>query len=416
MRAVELSIIMPCLNEALTVGTCITKARGFLEREKIDGEIIVADNGSTDGSVELAEQLGARVVHVPERGYGRALSYGIREARGTFVIMGDSDDSYDFSGLAPFVARLREGCDLVMGNRFLGGIAPKAMPFMHRYVGNPMLSALGRSIYKARVCGDFYCGLRGFRKTSIERLHLQSPGMEFALEMVIKSALHSLKIAEVPTTLSPDGRDRAPHLRTYRDGWRSLRLYLLMSPRWIFGIPAMTLIALGILALLWFTMMPGALSDTVTATLTIFSGCLIALGYQALLLGIFAKLIAVEVGLHPPDLHLLWVFQKQKSLEWMLGGGAALAIGSGIFGIVVSVLWHRIGGTGPRELQALLRLIVLATTGILLGGETILAGFSFGLLHLLAQRRQFRWKRREDVGAKWGRRREDRAAAPSPAR
>ncbi len=207
---------MPCLNEAKTLPICIGKAKRFLEESGIDGEIIVADNGSSDGSREIAEEMGARVIPVPIKGYGAALSKGIHAANGDFVIMGDSDDSYDFSGLQPFVDELRKGHDLVMGNRFLGGISPGAMPFMHRFVGNPMLSALGRRIYAHDICGDFYCGLRGFRKESIQELRIQSTGMEFALEMIIKAQLYGLKITEVPTTLSPDGRHREPHLRTYR--------------------------------------------------------------------------------------------------------------------------------------------------------------------------------------------------------
>ena len=245
----ELSVVMPCLNEAKTLPACIRKAQTFLRESGVDGEVIVADNGSTDGSPEIARELGARVVPVPAKGYGAALSEGIYEALGTFVIMGDSDDSYDFSALQPFVDKLREGFDLVMGNRFLGGISEGAMPFMHRYVGNPMLSALGRRIYGNVVCQDFYCGLRGFRKDTITRLNIQSTGMEFALEMIIKAELYELKITEVPTTLSRDGRGRKPHLRTYRDGWRSLRLYLLMSPRWTFGIPGIILSTLGLATL-----------------------------------------------------------------------------------------------------------------------------------------------------------------------
>ena len=244
----ELTILMPCLNEARTLPGCINKAQLFLKEHGVPGEVIVADNGSTDGSVELAESLGARVVKVPVRGYGAALSAGTEAAAGKYVIMGDSDESYDFSALAPFVAKLREGYDLVMGNRYRGGISPGAMPPMHRYFGNPLLTALGRLFFSCRSCGDFYCGLRGFRKEAIETLALQSRGMEFALEMVIKSQMHGLRITEVPTTLSPDGRDRAPHLRRYRDGWRSLRFYLLMSPRWFFGYPGAILFIGGLIA------------------------------------------------------------------------------------------------------------------------------------------------------------------------
>ena len=226
MAEPELSILMPCLNEARTLGACISKAQNFLKKNGVSGEVIVADNGSTDGSIEIAAELNARVVNVPVRGYGAALAAGIEAAKGKYVIMGDSDESYDFSALTPFIDKLRQGYDLVMGNRFSGGIAPGAMPPMHRYFGNPLLTALGRLFFSCKESGDFYCGLRGFRKDAVQRLTLQSQGMEFALEMIIKAEMHGLRITEVPTTLSRDGRDRAPHLRRYRDGWRSLRFYL----------------------------------------------------------------------------------------------------------------------------------------------------------------------------------------------
>ncbi len=219
----ELTILMPCLNEAETIETCIRKARGYLERSGISGEIVIADNGSTDGSQAMAEALGARVIDVPVKGYGAALGAGIEAARGRYVIMGDSDDSYDFSRLDAFVEKLREGADLVMGNRFKGGIAPSAMPPLHRYLGNPVLSTIGRVFFRAPV-GDFHCGLRGFSRQAILGLKLNTPGMEFASEMVIKATIMGLKVTEVPTTLSPDGRSRPPHLRSWRDGWLHLKL------------------------------------------------------------------------------------------------------------------------------------------------------------------------------------------------
>ena len=237
---------MPCLNEARTLEGCIRKAQLFLRQEGVSGEVIVADNGSVDGSIEVAKNLNARVIRVLTRGYGATLAAGIETAAGKYVIMGDSDESYDFSALLPFMEKLRAGYDLVMGNRFRGGISPGAMPAMHRYFGNPFLTAVGRLFFSARECGDFYCGLRGFRKEAIQKLELQSRGMEFALEMVIKASLHQLRITEVPTTLSRDGRDRASHLRRYSDGWRSLRFYLLMSPRWFFGVPGVILLVVGI--------------------------------------------------------------------------------------------------------------------------------------------------------------------------
>ena len=229
----ELTILMLCLNEARTLAHCIDKARSFLTRAGIDGEIVVADNGSTDGSRTFAQSHGARVIEVATRGYGAALIAGIRAAQGRFVIMGDSDDSYDFSRLDGFVAALRNGAQLVTGNRFEGGIAPKAMPRLHRYLGNPVLSGIGRVFFRTPV-RDFHCGLRGFERNAILALDLCCPGMEFASEMVVKASLHGLRIAEVPTTLSPDGRGRPPHLRSWRDGWRHLRFLLIHAPQWLF--------------------------------------------------------------------------------------------------------------------------------------------------------------------------------------
>ena len=256
---------MPCLNEAETLASCIAKARSFLARSGIRGEVLVADNGSTDGSQALAAALGARVVDITERGYGSALKGGIRAARGRYVIMGDSDDSYDFSDLGLFVEKLREGYQLVMGNRFQGGIRPGAMPPLHRYFGNPILTILGRLFFSS-PCGDFYCGLRGFERRAILSLDLQAPGMEFALEMVVKATINKLRIAEVPTTLSPDGSSRPPHLRSWRDGWRSLRFYLLFSPRWLFLYPGTAMFLGGVLVMTWLLL--GAADNRCGSALT----------------------------------------------------------------------------------------------------------------------------------------------------
>jgi len=242
---VELTVVMPCLNEAETVATCVRKAMGFLAESGISGEVIVADNGSTDGSRQLAADAGARVVPIPERGYGNALMGGIIAARGEYVIMGDADDSYDFTNLMPFITELRKGNDLVMGNRFKGGIAPGAMPPLHRYLGNPVLSFIGRLFFPSAI-GDFHCGLRGFRRDSAIALGLQATGMEFASEMVVKATLAKQKVTEVPTTLVKDGRSRKPHLRSFRDGWRHLRFLLLFSPRWLFFYPGLVLLLVGL--------------------------------------------------------------------------------------------------------------------------------------------------------------------------
>ncbi len=245
--ACELTVLMPCLNEAETLGTCISKAKVSIKSLGLKGEVLIADNGSTDGSQDIARGLGARVVNVERKGYGNAIMRGIATAHGKYVIMGDSDDSYDFSTLGPFVEKLREGYDLVMGNRFLGGIQPGAMPPLHRYMGNPVLTTIGRLFFKS-PSGDFHCGLRGFKRKTILDLDLRTTGMEFASEMVVKASLHDLRITEVPTTLQPDGRTRPPHLRSWSDGWRHLRFLLLYSPRWLFLYPGILLIAFGLIA------------------------------------------------------------------------------------------------------------------------------------------------------------------------
>src|SRR5436190_15609282 len=283
--AIELSIVMPCLNEAETLATCIRKARLGMESAGVRGEIVIADNGSTDGSQRIAADLGARVVPVSEKGYGSALRGGIEAARGEYVIMGDADDSYDFSAIDAFVIKLREGFDLVMGNRFLGGIDPGAMPWKHRWSGNPILSAIGRLVFHSKS-GDFHCGLRGFRKDAYERLNLKTTGMEFASEMVVRASLMQLKIAEVPIRLHKDGRSRPPHLRSWRDGWRPLRFMLLYSPRWLFLMPGAVLFAASVLLALW--LLPGGrqIGGAVLDIHAVLVARLMAIGgYQIVVLG-----------------------------------------------------------------------------------------------------------------------------------
>jgi hypothetical protein len=302
------------------------------------------------------------------------------------VIMGDSDESYDFSALSPFVEKLREGYDLVMGNRFQGGIAAGAMPLMHRYFGNPFLTAVGRLFFSCKKCGDFYCGLRGFRKKAIQALELQSRGMEFALEMVIKSQMHGLQIAEVPTTLSPDGRDRAPHLRRYRDGWRSLRFYLLMSPRWFFGIPGLILLAGG--AFVSALLLSGpvkVMSVTFDYHTLLYSSSAILLGYQSILLFIFAKLMAVETGLHPLRTKF-WFLEHRRTLEQCVVIGLALMLVGVLLGILAARQWE-LTGFGPLRPELTIRFAICSVLFLLLGGQTLLAGFYFGLINLVAERR-----------------------------
>src|SRR6478672_4468445 len=353
----ELSIVMPCLNEARTLATCIKKAQLFLKEHGICGEVIVADNGSTDGSIGIADNLNARIVRARMRGYGAALAAGINAAKGKYVIMGDSDQSYDFSALLPFIEKLREGYDLVMGNRFRGGIAPDAMPLLHRYFGNPLLTAIGRLFFSCKECGDFYCGLRGFRKEAVQELELQSRGMEFALEMIVKAGMHRLRITEVPTTLSPDGRDRAPHLRRYRDGWRSVRFYLLMSPRWLFGIPGVILLIGGLLVSM--AILPGPLlvrSVRFDYHTLLYSTSAIVLGYQSLLLYAFAKLMAVEAGLDPRRARF-WILETRATLEWFVVIGAALSLVGVVLGIIAAGKWSR-SGFGNLHPTVTIRVVI----------------------------------------------------------
>lgn len=297
--SLEFTILMPCLNEAETVGACIAKAQGFLARQRIRGEVLIADNGSTDGSIAIAEAQGGRVVQIPRIGYGAALIDGTRAARGQFVIMGDSDLSYDFANLEPFVERLRNGCDLVLGNRFLGGIKPGAMPVLHQYLGNPVLSKLARLFFAVPV-GDFHCGLRGFRRDRILALGLRSSGMEFASEMIVRAALQGLTISEVPTTLTPAGRSRPPHLRTWRDGWRHLRFLLMLSPRWLFLYPGFILFGVGAFAQAAILTGPIAIGNVVLDIHTmLFAGGAMIIGLQMGIFSLFVKAAGVAQGLLP---------------------------------------------------------------------------------------------------------------------
>src|SRR2546425_12300097 len=308
----ELSIVMPCLNEAETLGSCIAKARRSLETLGVAGEIIVADNGSTDGSQMLAAEAGARVISVQAKGYGSAIRGGIAAARGKYISVGDADDSYDFSNLGPFVTKLRDGYDLVMGNRFQGGIEPNAMPLLHKYLGNPVLTTTGRLLFRS-PCSDFHCGLRGFRKAAIERLDLRTMGMEFASEMVVKATLYNLKIAEVPTTLSRDGRTRKPHLRSWRDGWRHLRFMLLYSPRWLFLYPGLLLMLIGAAAGARLLFGPlhfaGVTFDVHTL---LYAAMSIVIGFQTIVFAVFTKVFATTQGLVPEDARLNKLFRYVK--------------------------------------------------------------------------------------------------------
>jgi glycosyltransferase involved in cell wall biosynthesis len=374
----ELTILMPCLDEAATVGKCVANARGFLQRFGIEGEVLVADNGSTDDSRAKAEQAGARVVDVAERGYGAALAAGIAAARGRFVIMGDADASYDFGRLEAFVEKLRQGYPLVMGNRFRGGIRPGAMPPLHRYLGNPVLSFLGRLLFRTRV-GDFHCGLRGFDRAAVGALDLRTKGMEFASELVVKAALAGWRITEVPTTLSPDGRSRAPHLRSWRDGWRHLRFLLLFSPRWLFLYPGLALLGLGtaLSAVLYFApLRVGGAGLDIHSMLYASAGAL--LGIQLCLFGLFARVSAQNAGLLPrqPGLErLLGVLTLERGL---LAGFAAALCG---FLWSAAAFWQwREAGFGALDPRVMMRDTIPAATLMVGGMEIMLASFLLSLL------------------------------------
>src|SRR6267378_7768898 len=342
LRAVEVSIVMPCLNEAETLGACIQKAQSAIEKDGLSAEIIVADNGSTDGSQAIANELGARLIPVERKGYGSALIGGIQAARGEFVIMGDADDSYDFTAIAPLIAALRDGCDLVVGNRFLGGIEPGAMPWSHRWIGNPVLTFISRIFFHTPV-GDAHCGLRGFRREAFQRMKLRATGMEFASEMVIKASLKGMRIAEVPVSLRPDGRSRPPHLRTWRDGWRHLRFMLLFSPRWLFLYPGLALlvVGLGLSALLVAgPLRIGGIRLDIHTMLV--AGFLSMLGYQLVLFAVFTKIFAIRMGFHPEHPVLAGVF-RYVTLEVGLLAGALMVL-AGIAGLVLAVAsWQSVG-------------------------------------------------------------------------
>ena len=376
----ELSVVLPCLNEAETLAVCIRKARASMNELGIDGEVVIADNGSTDGSQDIARSEGARVVDVPTRGYGAALIAGITDAKGTFVIMGDADDSYDLSNLGPFIEALRGGAELVMGNRFAGGIAPGAMPALHRYLGNPVLTAVGRVLFRSPV-KDFHCGLRGFRRDAILELDLRTTGMEFASEMVVKATLNKLTIVEVPTTLSPDGRSRPPHLRTWRDGWRHLRFLLLYSPKWLFLYPGIVVFLLGLIlggALLRGPINVGDHALDVSAL--VYSMAAVLIGFQAILFAAFSRAFVANEGLMPPSPGMQKAFRVLNLERGLIIGLAMFFAG---FALAISGLVHW-GSTdfGALNARDAIRLAVPAATLSVLGVETIMGSFFLSVLGL----------------------------------
>jgi glycosyltransferase involved in cell wall biosynthesis len=372
------TILMPCLNEAETLAFCVRQAVASLRDNNVVGEVLIADNGSTDGSQKIAVEEGARVVAVPVRGYGAALMAGIENARGKYILMADADASYDFGHLPRFLAKLEQGDDLVMGNRFSGEIKPGAMPPLHRYLGNPVLSAIGRLFFGIPV-RDFHCGIRAFRRDSMLGLNLRTTGMEFASEMVVKSSLAGLRLAEVPTTLSPDGRSRAPHLRTWRDGWRHLRFLLLYSPRWLFFNPGIVTFFLGVLLSLWLLPGPRTLGrwtfdvDTLTYSLG-----LVLIGAHISVFAVSAKVFGTQEGFLPPNPKFERVFKYINLEVGLLFGCALLLVGLGILGYAVYI-WHG-AGFGDLSPQRMLRLTLPSATCFMLGVEAIFGSFFLSLL------------------------------------
>jgi glycosyltransferase involved in cell wall biosynthesis len=382
MPPVEISVVMPCLNEADTLSTCIEKAQNVFRDHAINGEIIVADNGSTDDSAAIAARAGAHVVRVQARGYGSALMGGIAAARGKFIIMGDADDSYDFLEIPKFVSKLRDGYELVQGCRLPaagGRVMPGAMPFLHRWLGNPLLSLLVRQWFNAKAIHDVYCGLRGFRKDLFERLNQRCTGMEFATEMIIKASLLKAKVCEVPVTLHPDGRrSHPPHLRTFRDGWRTLRFFLLLSPRWLFLIPGAALVLAGLVG--YLLALPGVTVRGVTfdAHTLLISSLAVLCGFQAILFAIFATTFAVNEGLIPENGFYTGFYKSMNLERGLLLAAAATVLGTGLL-LAAANQW-RLTGFGQLRYAETMRLVVPGVTLTALGFQTALSSFVISIL------------------------------------
>ena len=377
---IELSIVLPCLNEERTVGVCVAQARSFLTTQNVKGEVIVADNGSTDDSATIAESNGAIVIHVREKGYGNALKGGFEAARGKFIIMADADESYDLVHLMPFLEKLRQGYDLVMGNRFKGGIKKGAMPWHHKYIGNPILSFVGQLFFKTPA-KDFHCGLRGFTKDAVEKMNLQTTGMELASEIVIKSSILGMRVCEVPTSLAPDGRDRPPHLRSFRDGWRHLRFLLIYSPRWLFFYPSIFLLLVGAGASLVLFLGP------VNTRLRLFdfhsfilAGTVMILGLSMLSFAAITRVFSYNFGLLPNRPALFNLF-KYFTLETGLGIGFVVVI-LGILLILRAASLSSSPGFDSIGFGNSVRLVFGGALSIIVGGQIILTSFVLSILGL----------------------------------
>jgi glycosyltransferase involved in cell wall biosynthesis len=376
--AIELTIVMPCLDEAETLAVCIEKAQRFLAENNVVGEVLIADNGSTDGSQKIATDLGARVVPVAARGYGAALIGGIAAAKGKFVAMGDADDSYDFLSLMPFLVKLRAGADLVMGNRFTGGIGPGAMPPLHRYLGNPVLSFLGRLFYNIKI-GDFHCGLRAFSRDAILSLNLNTPGMEFASEMVVKASLQDLRIEDVPTKLVKDGRSRPPHLRSWRDGWRHLKFLLIFAPNWLFMIPGLILMALGLLGLGLLVPGDAQLGEiTLGVHSLLYSAAFVLMGVQIVSFAYLARLFGIREGFWPQSARM----KTASALINVESGslvGLALLICGGVTAFLAVSQWAG-ANYGAMKVESLMRLAIPSFLMASVGLQCVFTSFFAGLL------------------------------------
>jgi glycosyltransferase involved in cell wall biosynthesis len=380
VSALEVTVLLPCLDEAETVGVCVEKALGSLRELGVEGEVLVSDNGSTDGSQQIARGRGARVISVPERGYGAALLAGIEDARGRYVIMADADDSYDLANLGPFVGALREGHDVVMGNRFRGGISEGAMPWLHRYLGNPVLSWLGRSLFGLKEVGDFHCGIRGFDRVRILALDLSMPGMEFASELIVRAALAGYDITEVPTTLRPDGRTRSSHLRTWRDGWRHLRFLLVFAPRKTLIYPGSVLAAIGLVGSILLAIGPrsiGSLTFDINALAYACIGVLV--GVQMMLLGGLATLYGSAHGM-PPGRGLRPLLATLRFETAALIGLIGILVGLG--GSVAAIFnWGSVG-FGELDPRGTIRIVLPSATLVALGALWIFTGLAGSLITL----------------------------------
>lgn len=380
----ELTIVMPCLNEAETLEICIRKAQEYIQRSGINGEVVIGDNGSTDGSQEIARRCLVRVVDVTVRGYGAALHHATMAARGLYVIVGDSDDSYDFTALDPFLAELRCGRDLVMGNRFQGGIKPGAMPWKNHYIGNPILTGIGRLFFSCPA-SDFHCGLRGFSATAYRQMDLRTTGMEYASEMVIKATMLRLNISEVPTTLSPDGRSHPPHMRPWRDGWRHLVFMLVYSPRWLFLYPGLILVLTGLVALVWLWPGPRRVSGVAFDVHTmLYAAMAVLIGFHSISFGFLSKVFAIQEGLRPEDPNLSRLL-RYINLEIGVLCGIILMI-AGLIGTALALGDWRAATFGPLDVTHTMRLVIPSVLCLTMGVEAVLVSFFFAILGLRTRR------------------------------